>query len=134
MKEFETKELNPMDKAVQMARAIQHFDKVVAIYKDQSTFENALETAKRELGVDANELDGFSGYAKCGYDDNNRAISFHCSFCGKAVVTDGKKDKRTRFCSETCEKKYWRHPPTGHSAMKTMPAKLCEWNDKNTGI
>lgn len=72
MKEFETKELNPMDKAVQMARAIQHFDKVVAIYKDQSTFENALETAKRELGVDANELDGFSGYAKCGYDDNNR--------------------------------------------------------------
>lgn len=61
-------------------------------------------------------------------------ISFHCSFCGKAVVTDGKKDKRTRFCSETCEKKYWRHPPTGHSAMKTMPAKLCEWNDKNTGI
>ena len=21
------------------------------------------------------------------------------------------RDMRTRFCSESCEKKYWRHPP-----------------------
>ena len=60
------------------------------------------------------------------------SISFNCSFCGKAVVTDGKNDKRTRFCSETCEKKYWRHPPTEHSAMRTNHAALEEWNEKNT--
>lgn len=55
-------------------------------------------------------------------------ISFRCSFCGKAVLTDGDKDKRTRFCSESCEKKYWRHPPTEHSALRTEPERLAEWN------
>lgn len=60
------------------------------------------------------------------------AISFRCSFCGKEVVTDGKNDKRTRFCSQACEKKFWRHPPTEHSAMKTNPAALVEWYEKNT--
>ena len=55
-------------------------------------------------------------------------IAFRCSYCGKAVVTDGKKDKRTRFCSQSCEKKYWRHPPTEHSALRTEPEKLAEWN------
>ena len=40
------------------------------------------------------------------------SITFNCAKCGKAVVTEeGTKDMRTRFCSETCEKKYWRHPP-----------------------
>ena len=62
------------------------------------------------------------------------SISFNCSFCGKAVVTDGKMDKRTRFCSEKCEKKYWRHPPTEHSALRNTPEKMCEWYDKNTGM
>ena len=79
--------------------------------------------------------------ARCGekYRRKNPAltrypsISFNCSFCGKAVVTDGKNDKRTRFCSEKCEKKYWRHPPTEHSALRNTPEKLCEWYDKNTG-
>lgn len=97
MKEFETRELNPMDKAVQMARAIQHFDKVVAIYKDQSTFENALETAKLELGVDANELDRFSGYAKWGYDNNREYVqlieSADCPEGCKPVWVFYKKEK-----------------------------------------
>lgn len=59
------------------------------------------------------------------------SISFNCSWCGKAVVTDGKKDKRTRFCCQTCEKKYWKHPPTEHSALRTMPEKLAKWWDKH---
>ncbi len=58
------------------------------------------------------------------------SVSFNCSFCGKAVVTDGKKDKRTRFCSQTCEKKYWRHPPTEHSALRTETERLAKWNEK----
>lgn len=39
------------------------------------------------------------------------SVTFACSQCGKTVVTEeGSKDKRTRFCSASCEKKYWRHP------------------------
>lgn len=38
------------------------------------------------------------------------SITFNCTHCGKLVVTDGKKDKRTRFCCASCEKKFWRHP------------------------
>ena len=40
------------------------------------------------------------------------SIEFECSQCGRKVVTvGGTRDKRTRFCSSQCEKKYWRHPP-----------------------
>ena len=40
------------------------------------------------------------------------SITFRCAKCGKLVVTeDGTSDKRSRFCSAVCEKKYWRHPP-----------------------
>ena len=39
------------------------------------------------------------------------SITFVCAKCGKTVVTEGGRDKRTRFCSRECEKKYWRHPP-----------------------
>lgn len=40
------------------------------------------------------------------------SITFNCGHCGRLVVTEeGAKDKRTRFCSASCEKKYWRHPP-----------------------
>ena len=39
------------------------------------------------------------------------SITFSCSQCGKTVVTeDGSGDMRTRFCSESCEKKFWKHP------------------------
>lgn len=44
--------------------------------------------------------------------------SFRCATCGKLVVTDGIRDKRTRFCCESCEKKFWKHPPSEHSALK----------------
>lgn len=39
------------------------------------------------------------------------SITFTCAKCGRTVVTDGDRDHRTRFCSASCEKKYWRHPP-----------------------
>lgn len=40
------------------------------------------------------------------------SITFECAMCGRTVVTDGTtKDKRFRFCSKECEKKYWKHPP-----------------------
>lgn len=37
-------------------------------------------------------------------------VEFYCAHCGKHVITDGKTDKRTRFCSAAYEKKYWKHP------------------------
>lgn len=54
---------------------------------------------------------------KCGnqYRQKHKAIypsiTFNCAHCGHTVVTDGIKDKRTRFCCQECERKYWRHPP-----------------------
>lgn len=56
---------------------------------------------------------------KCGnkYRRNNKgkmiypSIIFSCSQCGKTVVTEeGSGDMRTRFCSASCEKKFWKHP------------------------
>ena len=45
------------------------------------------------------------------------SITFSCAKCGRVVVTEpGTKDKRTRFCSSVCEKKYWRHPPWEHKS------------------
>lgn len=39
------------------------------------------------------------------------SITFTCAQCGRTVVTGGWLDKRSRFCSRECEKRYWRHPP-----------------------
>ena len=36
---------------------------------------------------------------------------FGCRFCGKTVYVSDKNDRRKVFCSVTCEKKYWKHPP-----------------------
>ena len=39
------------------------------------------------------------------------SLSFRCAQCGRMVKTeDGGHDKRTRFCCEQCEKKFWKHP------------------------
>lgn len=44
-------------------------------------------------------------------DKEYPSITFTCARCGKTVVTEGgTKDKRTRFCSKSCEKKFWRKP------------------------
>lgn len=52
-----------------------------------------------------------------GIENEYPSITFACSKCGKIVVTDGTPhDKRTRFCSPECEKKYWRHPPFDHDS------------------
>lgn len=37
-------------------------------------------------------------------------LKFRCAYCGNHVVTDGRGDKRTRFCCEECCNKYWKHP------------------------
>lgn len=38
------------------------------------------------------------------------SVTFKCVQCGKIVITDGKKDRRKKFCCAQCEKRYWRHP------------------------
>lgn len=35
---------------------------------------------------------------------------FACARCGKEVTVSKPNDKRTRFCSERCEKLYWKKP------------------------
>ena len=35
---------------------------------------------------------------------------FRCCKCHKLVIVTDKKDKRRKFCSPVCEKRYWRHP------------------------
>ena len=47
-----------------------------------------------------------------------------CSQCGRLVQTEGGvKDKRTRFCSRECEKKFWKRPHWEHkdNAMQNAP-------------
>lgn len=40
------------------------------------------------------------------------SITFACAKCGTVVTTRPDiRDRRTRFCSAACEKKYYRHPP-----------------------
>lgn len=47
------------------------------------------------------------------------SIVFQCAKCGKTVVTESeRRDMRTRFCSQVCEKKYWRHPPYANEAAR----------------
>ena len=48
------------------------------------------------------------------------SVTFNCAKCGRVVATDGKKDRRSRFCSPECEKRYWRHPPHEHTTSNTM--------------
>lgn len=44
------------------------------------------------------------------------SVRFECAHCGKTVITDPESgDKRSRFCSKECERKYWRHPPQDYS-------------------
>lgn len=36
--------------------------------------------------------------------------TFVCAYCGKKVTTKGNSsDKRTRFCSNECQEKFWKH-------------------------
>lgn len=43
-------------------------------------------------------------------------LYFTCAKCGKEVQTMGINDKRSRFCSKICEKRYWKHPPQDDEA------------------
>lgn len=44
---------------------------------------------------------------------------FNCAQCDREVVVIDIDDHRSRFCSSTCEKKYWRHPPENHTTCNT---------------
>ena len=43
--------------------------------------------------------------------------SFHCRNCGRLVEVAEQRDRRTVFCCQPCEKKYWRDR-TRHSNSK----------------
>lgn len=36
--------------------------------------------------------------------------TFYCRQCKRLVEVYDKNDRRTVFCTHSCEKKYWRHP------------------------
>ena len=44
---------------------------------------------------------------------------FHCRKCGTLVQVKTHKDFRMRFCSQKCEKAYWKHP---HKNVPEEPA------------
>ena len=46
-------------------------------------------------------------------------FDFTCARCGRVIHIESIDDKRTRFCCEECEKRYWRHPPYEHETSKT---------------
>lgn len=55
------------------------------------------------------------------------SVTFRCAKCGKLVVTDGISDRRTRFCSQSCEKRWWRHPPYEHESSRTNFRSVAEY-------
>lgn len=50
---------------------------------------------------------------------------FDCARCGRHVVTSGENDRRVRFCSKGCEKRFWRHPEN-KDVLSLGPARLRE--------
>lgn len=55
--------------------------------------------------------------SRCGtmYRSRNGAMptesrEFWCMECYSHIVVTDRKDKRTVFCSASCEKKFWKHP------------------------
>lgn len=44
---------------------------------------------------------------------------FTCAKCGRLVQVTDWRDKRTRFCSKECEKRFWRHPPHEYETSTT---------------
>ena len=61
-------------------------------------------------------------------------ITFRCSQCGRLVQTEGGvKDKRTRFCSRECEKKFWKRPHWEHkdNAMQNAPGWKLKWREQS---
>ncbi len=54
---------------------------------------------------------------------------FDCRTCGKTVVTENKLDKRTVYCSQVCEKKYWRDKTRKNDAMKKRGKETCGFSN-----
>lgn len=58
------------------------------------------------------------------------SIIFNCSQCGKTVVTEeGSGDMRSRFCSASCEKKFWRHPHWENTSTRSNFRSLKEYEN-----
>ena len=66
-------------------------------------------------------------------NDENPSITFTCAQCGKVVVTEsGTGDRRSRFCSAICERRYWRHPHwEREGTMFNAPGWLLELREKD---
>lgn len=61
-------------------------------------------------------------------NENYPQITFTCPTCGKTVTTEGgARDKRTRFCCHSCEKKWWKHPPGENKSSLTSMHSLEEY-------
>ena len=68
-------------------------------------------------------------------------MTLNCANCGKSFTLMHyrdkagrlREDKRTCFCSATCEKKYWRHPPQDDPRRyHVTDAGRSEWWEKMT--
>lgn len=55
------------------------------------------------------------------------SIEFSCAKCGRAVKTEAGKDRRTRFCSQECERRFWRHPPHERESSRQNFHSLAEY-------
>ena len=62
--------------------------------------------------------------------------AFTCAKCGRLVVVDEKHDRRTRFCSAECEKRYWRHPPHEQTTQNInfKSIKRLRWWENKTNV
>lgn len=63
------------------------------------------------------------------------SITFTCAKCKRTVTTEeGSGDKRTRFCSQSCEKKYWKKPHWEHTSSRInfRSVKEYEYYEKRT--
>lgn len=50
---------------------------------------------------------------------------FQCAYCFHEVITENASrecgiDKRTRFCCEACQVKYWKHPKRNATRLTNM--------------
>lgn len=65
---------------------------------------------------------------------------FECSCCGHTVTVDDPKDKRERFCSQACERKYWRdvtrHPGAGNQRISNYhsASEYFSWERKSNEV
>ena len=61
---------------------------------------------------------------------------FICKKCGRDVMIVDKKDRRTVFCSASCERRFYRHPTgaghNGNGLSGGMSLRTLMWREKMT--